>query len=66
MMMFGPGLWMSLPCAFIFACHLRFRAMPPSMMASDEPVVAVPMGVAPLGWFQRPEIIDWHRQPRPL
>lgn len=54
MTMFGPGSWMFLPWAFILACHRFLSASPPSMMASDDPVHAVPMALEDLpGTFQR-------------
>lgn len=38
-----PGSWMLLPAALRFACQMRFIASPPSWIASEDPVVAVPM-----------------------
>ena len=47
------GLEASFSAALRAACHRRFKAKPPSIMASDEPAVAVPMALESLGAFQR-------------
>lgn len=41
--MTNPGSWMLFPAALRFACQIFFMARPPSWMASEEPVVAVPI-----------------------
>src|SRR5712671_4095319 len=52
MIMLGPGSWMDLPAALRFSCQMRFIARPPSWIASEEPVVAVPMAWWCEGAFQ--------------
>ena len=47
MMMFG--LLLSLPWASRFSCQRRFMAKPPRWIASEEPVVAVPIADSE-GW----------------
>ena len=41
--MTNPGSWILFPAALRFACQIFFMARPPSWMASEEPVVAVPI-----------------------
>lgn len=43
MMMLGPGSWMLFPAALRFACQRFFMARPPRAIASEDPVVAVPV-----------------------
>jgi hypothetical protein len=61
MMMFGPGSWMLLPAALRFSCQMRFIARPPSWIASEEPVVAVPIAPAAEGACQRSASMDTQR-----
>lgn len=42
MTMLGPGSWIDFPAALRLACQIFFMAKPPSWIASDDPVVAVP------------------------
>lgn len=49
---------MLLPAALRLACHIRFMARPPSWMASEEPVVAVPMASFDEGAFHIDASID--------
>ena len=37
-----PGSWILIPAALRLCCHNFFMASPPSCIASEEPVVAVP------------------------
>ena len=47
------GWKLSLPAAFRASCHLFFIARPPSIMASEDPTVAVPITFPSLGALQR-------------
>src|SRR5690606_13333664 len=47
------GLSVGLPCACIFLRHCHFSAKPPSIAASDEPVVEQPRVLAASGECQR-------------
>ncbi len=49
------GLSYGLPAALRLACHAFFMARPPSMMASDDPIVAVPVPSPPLS------VSPWYR-----
>jgi hypothetical protein len=61
MMMFGPGSWMLLPAALRFSCQMRFIASPPSWIASELPVVAVPIALCECGACQRSASMDTQR-----
>src|SRR4029078_11695964 len=55
------GLSVDLPCALRWARQRHFMAMPPSMQASLEPIVLVPVGPAgSFGAFQRSAIMATH------
>lgn len=43
MTMLGPGSWILFPSALRLACQRFFMAKPPRAIASEEPVVAVPV-----------------------
>ena len=47
------GLEVSLPAARRACCQRRLNARPPSMHASDDPIVEVPMLFSASGAFQR-------------
>lgn len=67
MTMFGPGLWISFPAAFILFCHLFFIAKTASMMASLEPTVDTPLDRSASRKFDHSRDTTWvHHPPCPL
>ncbi|KAL3712864.1 hypothetical protein TMatcc_001566 [Talaromyces marneffei ATCC 18224] len=55
------GREMSFPAAFRFSCHRRCIALPPSMIASDDPTVAEPIAFSFGCAFQRLAMMETHR-----
>jgi hypothetical protein len=61
MTILGPGSWILFPAALRFSCQMRFIARPPSWMASEEPVVAVPTALRVEGACQRSARMEMQR-----
>ncbi|MNI91996.1 hypothetical protein D3C73_1497360 [compost metagenome] len=55
------GFSVDLPAARLACCHRRFKAKPPSMQASDDPMVEVPMLFSGSGAFHRSASIRQQR-----